>query len=183
MIKKICLVTFSLVLLLNITTTLAADKEPYDDCTRNVDTCKPKDGVNYSCQRAKSPPPAYLCQPDVFGQIQPPPAIKDFLGNDPTGAAGISKFLSNFITLIYTISAIVLIFMLLWGAFDWMTSEGNKEKLQAAQNKIISAIIGILLFAVAFAIIQVLGAFTGFTFFAGQHGAPTPIPTPRGIWL
>ena len=108
----------------------------------------------------------------VFGKIKPPPAIAGFLSTlgatDPTGAAGIGKFLSNLIILIYPLAAIVLIFMLLWGAFDWMLSEGNKEKLAAAQNKIISAIIGILLFAVAFAIIAVLGQFTGFTFFVGQ---------------
>lgn len=105
---------------------------------------------------------------DIFGTVSPPPAIADFLGTDPTGAAGISKFLSNLIVLIYIVAVIVLIFMLLWGAFDWMISEGNKEKLQAAQSKIISAIIGLMLFAVAFAIIQILGQFTGFTFFAGQ---------------
>lgn len=122
---------------------------------------------------------------DVFGKIEPPPAIRDFLGEDPTGAGGISKFLSNFIGLIYTVAAIVLIFMLLWGAFDWMTSGGEKDKLQAAQSKIINAIIGILLFAVAFAVIAVLGQFTGFTFFAGQGGAPSPTPALRGPfpWL
>ena len=118
---------------------------------------------------------------DIFGTITPPSPIAGFLGKDPTGAAGIGKFLSNLIVLIYIVAAIVLIFMLLWGAFDWMTSEGNKEKLAAAQNKIMSAIIGLMLFAVAFAIIQILGQFTGFTFFAGQNGPPTPTSIPGGI--
>lgn len=102
---------------------------------------------------------------DIFGTISPPPEIKKFSSNDPTGAAGISKFLSNLIALFYTIAAIVLIFMLLWGAWDWLTSEGDKEKLQSAQKKIINAIIGLLLFAIAFAVIEVLGQFTGFEFF------------------
>lgn len=100
-----------------------------------------------------------------FGTIQVPDALKNWLGADPTGAAGIGKFLSNLIALIYTVAIIVLIFMLLWGAFEWLTSGGDKEKLSSAQKRIISAIIGIVLFAVAFAIIQVLGQFTGFTFF------------------
>lgn len=104
----------------------------------------------------------------IFGSISPPPALKKFIGNDPTGAEGISRLLSNLIALFYAVAAIVLIFMLLWGAYDWITSEGEKEKVQSAQNKIINAIIGIMLFAVAFAIIQVLGQFTGFTFFVGQ---------------
>ena len=115
-----------------------------------------------------------------FGQITPPSPIAGFLGTDITGAAGISKFLSNLVTLIYIVAAIVLIFMLLWGAFDWMTSEGDKEKLAAAQKRIINAVIGIILFAVAFAIIAILGQFTGFTFFAGQNGPPAP-RIPGGI--
>lgn len=105
---------------------------------------------------------------DTFGKISPPPAIQPFVNKDATGSGGISSLLSNLITLFYGTAAVVLIFMLLWGAFDWMTSEGNKEKLESARNKIINAIIGILLFAVAFAVIQVIGQLTGFTFFKGQ---------------
>lgn len=104
-----------------------------------------------------------------FGTISPPPALKELVEKETaTPGGGISFFLSNLIALIYSLAAIVLIFMLLWGAFDWITSEGDKEKLQAAQRKIINALIGILLFAAAFAIIQVLGQFTGFKFFVGQ---------------
>lgn len=98
----------------------------------------------------------------VIGNIIPPQAIRN-LG---FGATGISRFLSNLVVLIYALAAIVLLFMILWGAFDWITSEGDKEKLERARNKLINAFIGILLFAAAFAIIQILGAFTGFQFFS-----------------
>lgn len=100
----------------------------------------------------------------VFGQIQPPQAIQNF----GFGAKGISKFLTNLVALIYTLAAIVLIFMILWGAFDWMSSGGDKEKVTAARERITQAFIGIILFAVAFAVIEVIGKFTGFTFFIGQ---------------
>lgn len=100
----------------------------------------------------------------IFGVIDPPQAIHNF----GFGAKAISQFLSNGVTLIYSIAAIVLIVMILMGAFGWMTSGGDKEKLAAAQKRIIHAIIGIILFGVAFAIIQVLGTFTGFQFFVGQ---------------
>lgn len=102
---------------------------------------------------------------DVFGVITPPPAIAGLLKGDPTGAGGISKFLSNFVVLIYSISAIVLIFMILWGAFEWIISEGDKEKLANAQKKLLNAFIGIIILAIAFAVIAVFGTFTGFTFF------------------
>lgn len=105
---------------------------------------------------------------DTFGKVSPPPALQGIVNKDSSGAGGISTILSNMIALFYTAAAIVLIFMLLWGAFDWITSEGDKEKVDSARKKIINAIIGIILFAVAFAVIQVLGTFTGFKFFVGQ---------------
>ncbi len=105
---------------------------------------------------------------DVFGTISPPPALQKFIGTDPTGSVGISKFLTNLVSLFYIVGGIALIFMLLWGAFDWIVSEGEKEKIHAAQQKIFNAVIGLILFAVAFAVISVLGTFTGFKFFEGQ---------------
>lgn len=107
--------------------------------------------------------------PGQFGTIKVPPELAPFTAGDPTGAGGISKFFSNFIALFYSVAILVLILMLIWGAFDWLTSEGDKEKIAAARGKLINAVIGIMLFAVAFAVIQVLGAFTGFKFFVGQH--------------
>lgn len=113
------------------------------------------------CDRGKEAPTEIG---KIFGQIIPPPEIQRF----GFGATGISKFLSNLVTLIYSLAAVVLVLMLIWGAWDWLTSEGDKEKLESAKRKLINAAIGILLFAVAFAVIQVLGTFTGFTFFKGQ---------------
>ncbi|MBI2335022.1 hypothetical protein HYU96_04460 [Candidatus Daviesbacteria bacterium] len=141
--------------------------------------CLPPPDVHFPCETGftcrKNPdfnPPInsdqFTCQKDVFGTIKPPDALKNFIGQDETGATGISRFLSNLVALFYILAAIVLIFMILWGAWDWITSEGEKEKLEAARKKIINAIVGIILFAVAFAIIQVLGQFTGFKFFEGQ---------------
>lgn len=107
--------------------------------------------------------------PCKFGTISPPSFIQQFIGADDTGASGISKFLSNLIVLIYSIAAIVLIFMILWGALEWMLSGGDKEKVASARGRIMNAFIGIILFAIAFAVIAVLGKFTGFTFFKGQN--------------
>lgn len=111
------------------------------------------------CNRSDAGTPTDISK--IFGIIDVPQALQDF----GFGSKGISTFLSNGITLIYSFATIVLIFMLLWGAFEWMTSGGDKEKLSSAQKRIISAIVGILLFGVAFAVIRVLGTFTGFKFF------------------
>lgn len=126
---------------------------------------------------AQSPSPI----DQIFGKITPPSPIAKFAGADPSGALGISKFLSNLIALFYSLAAVVLIFMIIWGAWDWMTSEGDKEKLQAAQRKIINAFIGIVLFAVAFAIITVLGQFTGFKF--SEPSVPGMVHCPNGSYV
>lgn len=160
---------------------LLSPTPPVSAQTRNAgDLCDldlPNGGCkgNTICQRATKDTPGfykegeYRCfslpaspKPlDIFGKVVPPKSIIG-LG---FGAEGASKFLSNLVVLIYILAGIVLVFMILWGAFDWMTSGGDKEKLTQAKDKIMNALIGILLFAAAFAILQVLGAFTGFKFF------------------
>ena len=104
----------------------------------------------------------------AFGKIVPPSPLAGIVAMDQTGAEGLSQFFSNLIALFYSIAAVVLVLMMVWGAFEWLTSGGDKEKVESARKKLINTIIGIVLFAVAFAIIQILGHFTGFTFFAGQ---------------
>lgn len=101
----------------------------------------------------------------TFGKIQPPPSLANLIKDNPSGAWVISMFLSNFILLLFSIAAVVLILMIIWAAFEWMTSGGDKEHLANAQKRLINAFIGIVLFAAAFAIIKALGTITGFTFF------------------
>lgn len=172
-IKKVFIATVFVVFFLTNTANVTADHGtrgenefcladvPYYHCKTDL-TCR----SNPDYQKKSND--KFTCQKDVFGTIQPPEALKNFIGKDPTGAGGISRFLSNLVAMFYIVAGIVLIFMLLWGGWDWMTSEGDKEKLDSARKKIINAFVGIILFAVAFAIIQVLGQFTGFKFFEGQ---------------
>lgn len=107
---------------------------------------------------------------DVLGKISPPPAIQAW----GTGAAGISNLLNNIITLIYTVAAVVFVFMFLIGAIQWILSGGDKEAVSKARERIIHAIIGITLLALAFLIIKIVGTLTGFTFFKGQNDPAKP---------
>lgn len=165
MIKKILILFIAGIFyaLINASFVLAVNILEKEFCTPGDPSARCATGL--SCLKDKDG--RYICQP-TFGTIQPPDAIKNLIGKDPTGRAAISKFLSNMVGLIYLAAGVVLIFMILWGAFDWLTSGGDKEKLDSARKKIINAFIGLMLFAVAFAVIQVLGQFTGFKFFEGQ---------------
>lgn len=114
----------------------------------------------------------------VFGTIRAPQELIPFIAQGGSGAGGISLFLNNLITLIYSIAAIIFLFMFIWGAFEWITSGGEKEKVSNAQKRIAHALVGVVLFAVAFAVISVVGIFTGFEFFAGQDRRVREIRKP-----
>lgn len=59
---------------------------------------------------------------------------------------------------------IVLLFLILWAGFSWMTAGGNAEKVQEARTRIINAVIGLIIVVAAFAISNfVLGSLVNVT--------------------
>lgn len=98
----------------------------------------------------------------VIGTIGRPPE----LSNLPKGAAGIGVILGVFIDIVYVISGIVFLFMMLMGAFQWLTSGGDKEALGAARKRILNAFIGITLLAFAALIVNVVGRILNFKIFS-----------------
>ncbi len=194
MIKRIFFLLAIIIFLKSTNTIVFADDIGKDNyCTPVRDTCcsnsptqatDPNFGTcvkdnSFSCQfveKDANGKQLYKCLPSsvgkAFGKIDAPSPLAEFLQRDPTGAGALSQFLSNLIALIFAIATIVLVLMIIWGAFDWLISEGDKEKISGAQKKIINALIGFVLLAIAFAILRIFGQFTGFTFFKGQNDPP-----------
>lgn len=77
---------------------------------------------------------------EIFGTVAPPVSG---LPTDPQ--EGIVKIISFGIRVFILVAAMTMLTYLLWGAFDWIVSEGEKEKIAKAQNKITNAVIGLLL--------------------------------------
>ncbi len=102
---------------------------------------------------------------DVIGSIKPPEAVAK-LG---FGAEGLSNFFNTAIQLIYIVAGLLFVFMVIISALQWITSGGDKEAVAGARNRLTFAIIGIVVLALAFVIIRVLGQITGFEFFVGQN--------------
>lgn len=81
----------------------------------------------------------------------------------PTPSGGINpnadpgKVLSNVITIIFVVAAFLVLVMLILGAFQWITSGGEKEGVQKAREKILNALIGFAVLALAFLIVSVVG--------------------------
>lgn len=94
------------------------------------------------------------------------------------GYANIQDFINAAIRLAFIIALIGVLVMLVWGAVAWIFSGGNKDSLDEARKRIINALIGLALLAVAFAIVVLAGQFVGINLL-GQFTIPTPsAPTP-----
>lgn len=90
---------------------------------------------------------------DIFGNVSPPEAMK-FGGDNP--ALGLSNLISFGIRLFIIVAGMFLLLYLLWGAFDWINSGGEKEKITKAQNKITNALIGMVLIFVILVVFNLL---------------------------
>ncbi len=74
----------------------------------------------------------------------------------------VDTIIGNGIRILFVVAAIAFIFIFIWGAFDWIVSGGDKEKLANARKKIIAAITGLTLLALAFVILWVVGEILNF---------------------
>ena len=89
---------------------------------------------------------------DPIGKISPPVAA---LAGDPKQSLG--KLISTGIMAFVLVASMAVLAYMMWGAFDWITSGGDKARVEKAQLKITHAIIGILVLIAAFTIFQVVG--------------------------
>lgn len=92
----------------------------------------------------------------------------------PQGYKDLGPFITNLVTLAFSVGILVVLVMLLWGAFEWIVSGGDKEAVGKARNRIINALIGLAVMAVAFALAKVGAQILGFPDFS-----KLPIPSPQ----
>ena len=69
-----------------------------------------------------------------------------------TVPADANTMIKNIITLVFVIAAVITFAYLVYGAISWITSGGDKSKVEAARNRITSAVIGLLILAATWAI-------------------------------
>ncbi|OGH36172.1 MAG: hypothetical protein A3B43_00090 [Candidatus Levybacteria bacterium RIFCSPLOWO2_01_FULL_38_120] len=73
--------------------------------------------------------------------------------NPNTSVGSIISFIVAFLIVIAFLAALLFIVI---GAFQWITSGGDKQKVADARNHIIAAIIGLIVIALTFVIINVV---------------------------
>ncbi|MFH2118380.1 MAG: hypothetical protein ABII10_01440 [Candidatus Paceibacterota bacterium] len=109
------------------------------------------------------------------------PVVEGVLGNDPEGAASGATFTDYFVTLwsaLIGLGAIAVLVFLIWGAFEWITSEGDKGKLEKARNRITQAIVGLIILVGSFVILTFISdLFFGESFNILEINIPNAIPS------
>ena len=83
------------------------------------------------------------------------PALPGSLTNQ-TGEGFIGNLLNTVITGIFIIGVIAFMFMLLTGGVQWIMSGGEKANIEAARSKLVSALVGLILLILVFAIVKVI---------------------------
>lgn len=76
-------------------------------------------------------------------------------------ASQLGPVLGNILTAILVVAVVVALLFLIWGGFKWITSGGDKSKVQTARDTIIAAIVGLIIAFLAFFIIRVVMSIFG----------------------
>ena len=91
------------------------------------------------------------------------PALPSSLGQGSIeqGTTATGNLISSLIGVFLLFSFIMAFIYLMLGSISWITSKGDKGKLEEARNKIIHAIIGLIIVAGAWAAWKFLGTWIG----------------------
>lgn len=117
----------------------------------------------------------FLWPINVFAQNPTPNII---VTPPEKGFKTLGNFVTNALTFAFVIAVLVVLVMLIWGAFEWITSGGDKEAVGHARSRIINALIGLAVLAIAFALARVAAQFIGIDI--TNIAIPTPHPSPPG---
>jgi len=73
----------------------------------------------------------------------------------------LGHIISRILQFILPLAGVVLLFVLIWGGFDYMMSQGAPEKIKNAQAKITTGLIGFGLLIVSYLIVKVISLIFG----------------------
>lgn len=91
------------------------------------------------------------------------PGTADYVDGD--GMAGFAVLFGRLLGVVLVIGAILVFMFLIWGGLMWITSGGDKGKVETARNRITQAVIGLIVLAAAIAIYLVVANFLGLDVF------------------
>lgn len=107
------------------------------------------------------------------------PSVGSFLdsfnpGVPHGGTTGLNNVLKAALSLLILIAIILCLIYLIWGGYFWITSQGDKQRLEQARQRIIYALIGLLVVFISFLLLSIIYAF----FFPNAGSGIIQVPLP-----
>jgi type IV secretion system pilin len=93
--------------------------------------------------------------------VNPCPSSGQFSKLCNLNANNIGGIIGAGVTFVLVIVTIVALFYLIWGGFSWITSGGDKSKVDSARQKLTAAIIGLVIAFLAFFVLSLALSFFG----------------------
>ncbi len=72
------------------------------------------------------------------------------------GFSTIGDVINKVVPFVITIAGIILFFILMWGGYDYLMSQGTPEKVKSANAKITAGIVGFVLLVLSFLITRIV---------------------------
>ena len=112
------------------------------------------DATGKGCVNIPTPSPC----PNCTGVSAVIPSLAGIaLGMVPSGGAStLNNVLRLIVSLLILFAIILSLLYLIWGGINWLTSEGDKTRLEAARQKIIYAILGLILVFVSYLVLNLI---------------------------
>ena len=81
---------------------------------------------------------------------------------DPANqAAGFGTLVGSLLSVSMVVAALLVFMYLIWGGFEWITSQGDKGKIEKARQRITGAVLGLVVLASVVALFIVIQEFVG----------------------
>jgi len=93
--------------------------------------------------------------------VNPCPGAGQFSKLCNLNANNIGPLVGAAVTFILIVATLIALFFLIWGGIRWITSGGDKAKVESARGTIIAAIIGLVISFLAFFILSLALSFFG----------------------
>lgn len=87
----------------------------------------------------------------------------------------IGKLISAIVGTLLILAALMAFLWLIMGGISWITSGGDKTKMEEARNKITHAIVGLIIVGAAWAVMLLVQTFLGINIIGGG-GVNIPLP-------
>ena len=98
--------------------------------------------------------------PQLIAQSINNPALPGDLGS-LSGSEFFGRLIPALLSLALVIGAIIFLFYFLLGAINWITSGGDKMKVEQARNRITTALVGVIILLSFIAVLNLLELFFG----------------------